>query len=1756
MKTLKRILASVLAVVLCISLLPAVPAAAAGDTTGLDGHAGFVFDYSVEKTTTDKEYIHVVVSIYQLNEWHSMLSLRFRYNTEKLGLTTPAKGTPVNNINVLKDAVVVADLPQFLKDKGVSGVMSGGDDNSPYKALTRQMESISTGKIMLACNAQENISNISDEDYNSIFETNEEYVGEFKWGSNELIKLFDIYLAPTAGHTVAEITGEDLGIYPDPENGITEGWLIADHTNQNIASVKAPVFRSWPKTPEKSGSLTVTVKNGASSSTTISNMNVALTGTSTGGTAVSETGTTGSDGTVVFENVPVGNSYTVTATGSGSGSDGKTYKASASSTAADVNVTEAGGTATIGNGFSEVTTSYTFQVGLKNRQGGYLDLTDATITWGGVPVSKDGAARAAGPISVTVAQSGVQDMVISGLEGYQPVKASMILTPGAGDNTIAKLQAADGNKADVAVSGSGSAVELTVTAPQTVTNVTLPLPVPEVEEGKKASAEELGNMTVTFAPAAGMPGSEDLRQEISGSIVVKPEIKSDGSGEVTDITVAAGLPDGVYDMTIGGAGVNSSTITVTVKDGVVNVGGKPTVDGDKLTGVEGGVTATPGTGNTPDENGNGSVSLLPGGGDTLTDGGNVTIPETPGSTPSVSGGTTMDSDKGLLDSTQPGISDGLTTTVMTDPMYVVRVVEKTTGSTSSPEYEAQIFLKNITASAGTFGMYVNKDLFDWSGNVNDLLTLEDSIVQFSDLSSSLNQLVNPQKDADTAYLTFSWEVKESGDSINANSGEVKIATVQLPLQTSAAANIKDNLTLGSVQVQPYIETANNDVIKGAYTGDNAADYNAAIATWWRTVDNTDTNALHKPLDASKATRGGFYQASGIDVTGDGMSHSYDMRTQIIMPEDVTKLRVDMIVVDGNGTPISGAEIKLYDANTIVDNGMVTGDVELTVEPIASFTTLSNGRAYFAVNENGGKYYYSVTHTGGSYWAYPNGTYNTEEDGFLLDQFQIDPNGGSGKVTTLTELFPDADQKTTEVRNDQIYVVMNAKSYHKASLEVKDNNTLTGTASTKKATLSGAPKLYDGMDYTFTITPGAGYQWASGKTMDDVAAALGLYLYGTDATKTTAENDMYQAGTPDTITAGTPNVTWDATAKVFTLSGSQVNEQPVGSVSFGDGVEIPAWYDAMRGGNLIIVLPDELLAPADYSITVKSDSNMSTTVSEPEPNRTEGNSEWTVNSGTATSTLPAGPHTGPATIVEELSNGRTDSADYTFKPDDGYVIDKVLVNGSELTLTEAQKNDPDGFKYGFQNVTGDESIVVTVAKKNDDPEKPPVSQSDPTVTVTLGDFGKGKFDQNSTSLGESYTANADITGGPHVYSFTKDGAVVVTVTPDSGYQLDTVVITVDEGLDENGDPKPATVLNLSDLTYTADGDGFNTNALTYTFPADKMVAGRAHSVVVTFKEAKENAPSIQAIVESSVAYGWGSVYVNGTTILPVGSTASFTMTPQNSKWLMKNEAGAGAVVVETPDGGSADVSDDVTEASGVYSYTTDALQGGTTKVKVSFAEVEYTIQGKVMVIYNGTGKPIERATLTFQRKLENGKFDDTTEVRYTVSNNPSDPACIYSPVAQVSTGGTGSGKGELSFNITLPAGEWTLTVSKHGYLNYIISEFVVSENAKNTLYFGDGKDGSEDAAGTAADMKAIMLTPGDASWDGRVIAADDIGFVALGWAAQATNPLTRQMADIDELTLNIASPTTNRSSDSTDMGYVTSNLNTGRTRAAYGAFSGS
>lgn len=1105
---------------------------------------------------------------------------------------------------------------------------------------------------------------------------------------------------------------------------------------------------------------------------------------------------------------------------------------------------------------------------------------------------------------------------------------------------------------------------LTVVMSAKRTAITIPIPVP-ASNGTAIDVSQAKNLKVTISanPDGSTPATLALPITVTttadgagNQLSFTPD-----SGAMTSLSALVNLPKGNYIITVSGAGIESLETTLNVVPSAsgttVNVGGA-VFEGV----VNGGYTDT--TSNSAIDLGTNSGSA--------TTGGTVNQDGTASGGTSVSGG--------LLDNAaSAGLDGGIT--VISDPLYYV----VGTWDNDKSQMTVEVYLKNIKATMGTFGLKYDTNVFTGLSDTNGFNFAEG--LSAADYGTSMG-LNNPTTGA--GYHSFYWTIGSSADPVDAT-GEAKlIATYKLVKKSGV--DLSKLMHNEALTVIPFGKTEAGEKAKLSY-GDKVVDYEYFASEYWRETSFTADNANRNILGGEKATAGGFYQAYNT-AEGSNPVKANDVRSQFVF-EDYGNVAVHILVSSTSGSPVNGADVTLS-----------AGGTELKGK------TDKNGEAIISCPPNTTQ---EVKISANGYLAYPQ-------------------TGDIDKTVTVGTVPVTKEFKLTPQQGHPVKVVPQ-----------------------EKVTLSGEPKAYNTVDYYFTLNPAPGYEWKNG-----MPAPGTLTIKLTDVNSDIEEVD-------ETLTA-----TWSAARNMYMIAGNTIKGSPASA-------------DA-DAGDITITVPDNALQhTSNYKITATAGAGG--TVSK------EANASATNNSS-------FNPDTS-SKIVETLGAGESTSAKYTFKPNESgapegsiYVIHKIIINGAEMTPTDAQRRE--GYSHQFTGITGDQTITITFGTMPEDGGDITPAGNDQPVTVIVGDYGKATVkngDADEVALDGSATGTYIVAADT---SMTIKAEADQSVTQPDGntqsYEIDKVMVN---GVQVNGETA-GTGWDAASSTLTLSG---------LTEPA---------AVVITFKPT--GGESIQAIVESSVVSGRGAIISTGTNVYTVGDRPAFTLAPEGDNWKVDS------LKLTTP---GAEAPADVTDQISAGKYTASALAAGVTKLEAAFAEQTYQVKMLVDLSNGGVSAGLQKSPVKMKFvRTAGGEPITLSFENYVVSG------------------------ANVSFSVGVPEGTWTVTVSKNGYLNYEIKGFTVNSDGTVTgtavsdgyIYFGvKSETANPDSA------KAIKLTIGDASWDGNRVSPIDAAQVVNGMIAGATAGMMDR-ADIDETGANGTGHNL-----TADMGYVKLNYGKLCTSRTYSEF---
>ena len=474
--------------------------------------------------------------------------------------------------------------------------------------------------------------------------------------------------------------------------------------------------------------------------------------------------------------------------------------------------------------------------------------------------------------------------------------------------------------------------------------------------------------------------------------------------------------------------------------------------------------------------------------------------------------------------------------------------------------------------------------------------------------------------------------------------------------------------------------------------------------------------------------------------------------------------------------------------------------------------------------------------------------------------------GYWDVTDGSVTIPMGETETTYES-----MVLEEKIYHPLELRDKENTAVT------TAKLSGGTYAYNNRDYWFNIVPNAGY------TFDPLAnPTLIAQIDGTDV-----------------------NVSFNKAANAYLIPKASITGEKTNTTPDENG---------FPSDKIIIKIPNGKIEPLDDKYTVKAMAGKNGTV-------TYG-AEITGDVSENTS------EDGVKTITVSNVEPNADTDTFTFTANDGYKVEKVIINGSEIMPYKGLT----GFTYKFENVTQDNTIAVLFGSETD-------PSTDTIVTLTVGDRGKADVTSPITDSG--------IRKETRTYIYTQETAnrsLAFNATPDTDYNLDPVYVSVDGG----------------EKTEVSGTDG------SYTVPVN--TANRTVDVYVSFHY--QNESPFTVFVNSYVKEGMGKIEPIGVLAYSKNEKPIYTMTAEpGGDWMYTG----------------VDVDGKETEYSqaptGTYQYeplTKDS------KIGAIFSETAYMVYGSVDLSQGKNLTTLEAQTpakVYFTRTTDGKTFEtQTTRVR--------------------------------------------------------------------------------------------------------------------------------------------------------------------------------
>lgn len=525
------------------------------------------------------------------------------------------------------------------------------------------------------------------------------------------------------------------------------------------------------------------------------------------------------------------------------------------------------------------------------------------------------------------------------------------------------------------------------------------------------------------------------------------------------------------------------------------------------------------------------------------------------------------------------------------------------------------------------------------------------------------------------------------------------------------------------------------------------------------------------------------------------------------------------------------------------------------------------------------------------------------------------------------------EQTDPPTTEYVYLTLEEKIYHNTVLKGTDDS----TEETLNAELSGDEFAYNRRDYHFDIEADPGYEYDRTKP---VVAVI-------DGTEYTVE--------------------FNKEANMYVIPGDKIVQDKTSDTPDENG---------FPSGDITIKIDPASIRVSDdkYTVTALAGAN--------------GKVEY-AGSGAGVTT----EGTSKVTVSNISALGETE--EFTFTADDGYKVERVVINGVEIDAYDNLGT----FKYKFTNITEDSSIAVTFWDG--------VTHSDETI-VTLAVGERGKVDVSTPNTDTGIT-NARRT---YIYdSASLPGTLAFTATPDEGYLINKVEKEV---ITQSSEGESVTTSEEVTGTTTAG------NAKSYS-----VEVGKSQNMVVyvTFKE--ENAEdTFNVFVKSYIDSGKGTISPIGVLTYNKYDRPKFVMTAADTDWMLTS-----VKIDDVKQRYDEQAEDDEQLQSGTYQF--DSLLTDRS-IGAVFKETAYTVYG-IVDLAQGSVSPLTSknaqsgATLTFTR--EDGTEDGMKVI-------------ATSDVLRQNA----------TFEAKLAKGTWKVVVTKRGYLNYTITDFEVTPS-QTRINFG-------------------------------------------------------------------------------------------------------
>ncbi|MBQ2670013.1 MAG: hypothetical protein IJG06_04560, partial [Clostridia bacterium] len=515
---------------------------------------------------------------------------------------------------------------------------------------------------------------------------------------------------------------------------------------------------------------------------------------------------------------------------------------------------------------------------------------------------------------------------------------------------------------------------------------------------------------------------------------------------------------------------------------------------------------------------------------------------------------------------------------------------------------------------------------------------------------------------DLGYYDFVWSANNGNDSVVDAELEAKtIATFDFYLKNADIA-LADMITVDTFSIQPWTDTKAARDWAAAKKAENP-DFDPKFWEYWRECDTDNLRNNLKPgrIDAIYSvvngveTNGFFQVAVNGDLGGSDPSSFYDAKTDLRYEFDSKNSVIRFHVTDKyKGDEIENARIRLFERTA--------------TRVLGQKNTNYLGRANFTVNTantDSPEFAYDVLLKG--YWPIP-------ESGLTGDRPHIGAETG----------------KATEVE-----VLLEKKIYHDTEIKGYGAQTLDLV---KSADLGGERYAYNNRDFHFRIKGAKGFR---------------ITKYPTKAYVTIGDEDAGSTKVENLELS--PNENGLFTLPAEYLIQDEISIEKMNALGYEDVPLVQPDDEGFRSYNIEVQFDNFEVMELDYlvegmtnehgTVTYKADTPFADGLEPFVPDAYAGTKEHDIKVKTKKSVRDE----NDKTIILEAANHKTGT--FTFEADEGYMVEKVYVNGLQIHTYDDLKK----FTYTFGDVDMDCSIIVMFW----DGETP---STDSVLTLVVGDWG--------------------------------------------------------------------------------------------------------------------------------------------------------------------------------------------------------------------------------------------------------------------------------------------------------------------------------------------------------------------------------------------------------------------------------------------------